>query len=68
MAMESWSPPLPACSRAGRTPGTDQAHAGPRKQSEWQTQFIDISNFFFTMVFGWECMSKIYALHSRCVT
>jgi len=31
------------------------------KQSSWQTEFGAVSNFFFSLVFGWECLFKVYA-------
>eukprot|EP00293_Proteomonas_sulcata_P005016 CAMPEP_0184326480 /NCGR_PEP_ID=MMETSP1049-20130417/142588_1 /TAXON_ID=77928 /ORGANISM="Proteomonas sulcata, Strain CCMP704" /LENGTH=425 /DNA_ID=CAMNT_0026648681 /DNA_START=142 /DNA_END=1419 /DNA_ORIENTATION=+ len=35
------------------------------KQSDWQNQFQTISNFFFTYIFGMECIIKMYALYPR---
>lgn len=30
------------------------------KQASWQTDLAQISNNFFTLVFGWECLVKLY--------
>lgn len=35
------------------------------KQSEWQIAFSDYANYFFTFIFGWECIFKIYAYRPR---
>jgi len=35
------------------------------KQSDFQNQFAIVTNFFFTFIFGWECIFKIYANHPR---
>jgi len=35
------------------------------KQSQAQTDFGNVANYFFTFVFGWECIFKIYAFYPR---
>eukprot|EP00960_Hanusia_phi_P032705 750013-Hanusia_phi.AAC.1 len=35
------------------------------KQSEWQNHFQKVCNFFFTYIFGGECLIKMLALHPR---
>eukprot|EP00286_Rhodomonas_abbreviata_P000279 CAMPEP_0181291404 /NCGR_PEP_ID=MMETSP1101-20121128/1948_1 /TAXON_ID=46948 /ORGANISM="Rhodomonas abbreviata, Strain Caron Lab Isolate" /LENGTH=1755 /DNA_ID=CAMNT_0023395791 /DNA_START=9 /DNA_END=5276 /DNA_ORIENTATION=- len=35
------------------------------KQAEWQSTFGKVSNFFFTYVFGFECLAKLWAFFPR---
>jgi hypothetical protein len=35
------------------------------KQSQWQLDFSVVANYFFTFVFGWECIFKLYGLYPR---
>ncbi len=35
------------------------------KQSSWQSEFSLAANFFYSLVFGWECMFKLFAFCPR---
>mmetsp|Transcript_31531 Transcript_31531/g.76314 ORF Transcript_31531/g.76314 Transcript_31531/m.76314 type:complete len:1933 (-) Transcript_31531:88-5886(-) len=35
------------------------------KQSQSQTDFGVVANYFFTFIFGWECLAKMYAFYPR---
>jgi len=35
------------------------------KPSEWQQDFDLVANYFFSLIFGWECVAKMYSLNSR---
>ncbi|KAJ1482881.1 Ion transport protein-domain-containing protein [Baffinella frigidus] len=35
------------------------------KQSDFQNEFAFVTNYFFSFIFGWECIAKIYAFKSR---
>lgn len=35
------------------------------KPHQWQQDFDVIANFFYTIIFGWECLFKMYCLNSR---
>ena len=35
------------------------------KQSDFQNEFAEVTNYFFSFIFGWECIAKIHAFRPR---